>query len=154
MHCSGIGQAISLSTKATVLRAAQIAKQNGVTVSYDPNYRHQLWSHSEAKKGMEELMPYVDIFMPSLPADSEPLFDSDDPEEVITKSHEMGVQIVVLTMGEMGAIVSDGKQQFEINPYKKTCLLNGYDDIDYILSIEDKIKAYEETSIIKEVTKR
>ena len=30
----------------------------------------------------------------------------------------MGVQIVVLTMGEMGAIVSDGKQQFEINPYK------------------------------------
>jgi len=118
MHCSGIGQAISLSTKATVLRAAQIAKQNGVTVSYDPNYRHQLWSHSEAKKGMEELMPYVDIFMPSLPADSEPLFDSDDPEEVITKSHEMGVQIVVLTMGEMGAIVSDGKQQLEINPYK------------------------------------
>ena len=118
MHCSGIGQAISTSTKATVLRAAQIAKQNGVTVSYDPNYRHQLWSHGEAKKGMEELIPYVDIFMPSLPADSEPLFNSDDPEEVITKSHEMGVQIVVLTMGEMGAIVSDGKQQFEISPYQ------------------------------------
>jgi len=117
MHCSGIGQAISTSAKATVLRAAQIAKQNDVLVSYDPNYRHQLWSHGEAKKGMEELMPYVDIFMPSLPADSEPLFDSDDPEEVITQSHEMGVKIVVLTMGEMGAIVSDGKQQYEITPY-------------------------------------
>ncbi len=32
---------------------------------------------------------------------------------------------------------------FEINPYKKTCLLNGYDDIDYILSQKDAIEAFE-----------
>ena len=32
---------------------------------------------------------------------------------------------------------------FDINPYKKECLLNGYDDIDYLLSISDKIKAFE-----------
>jgi 3-isopropylmalate/(R)-2-methylmalate dehydratase small subunit len=52
-------------------------------------------------------------------------------------------------------IVSSGeKESFEINPYKKTCLINGYDDIDYILSIEDKIKDFEASSIIKEVTKR
>jgi 3-isopropylmalate/(R)-2-methylmalate dehydratase small subunit len=33
---------------------------------------------------------------------------------------------------------------FAINPYKKTCLLNGYDDIDYLLSIKDDITAYEQ----------
>lgn len=32
---------------------------------------------------------------------------------------------------------------FDINPYKKMCLLNGYDDIDYILSKADKVKAFE-----------
>lgn len=32
---------------------------------------------------------------------------------------------------------------FEINGYKKKCLLNGYDDIDYLLSIKDKIVAFE-----------
>lgn len=32
---------------------------------------------------------------------------------------------------------------FEIDPYKKTCLLNGYDDIDYLLSKKDKIEAFE-----------
>ena len=32
---------------------------------------------------------------------------------------------------------------FEINGYKKNCLMNGYDDIDYLLSIKDKIHAYE-----------
>src|SRR5213078_643477 len=29
---------------------------------------------------------------------------------------------------------------FDINPYKKTCLLNGYDDIDYLLSIKEEIE--------------
>ena len=32
---------------------------------------------------------------------------------------------------------------FDINPYKKTCLLNGYDDIDYILKQKETIKTYE-----------
>lgn len=34
-------------------------------------------------------------------------------------------------------------EMFEINPYKKLCLLNGYDDIDYLLSQKEKIKNYE-----------
>ncbi len=34
-------------------------------------------------------------------------------------------------------------ENFEINPYKKKCLLNGYDDIDYLLSLKEKIKAFE-----------
>lgn len=34
---------------------------------------------------------------------------------------------------------------FEISPYKKTCLLNGYDDIDYLLSIKDEIIQFETT---------
>lgn len=32
---------------------------------------------------------------------------------------------------------------FDLNPYKKTCLLNGYDDIDYLLSIRDEIEQFE-----------
>jgi len=32
---------------------------------------------------------------------------------------------------------------FEINDYKKTCMLNGYDDIDYLLSIRSDIEAFE-----------
>ncbi|MFD1771957.1 3-isopropylmalate dehydratase small subunit [Sphingobacterium suaedae] len=33
---------------------------------------------------------------------------------------------------------------FEINPYKKSCLINGYDDIDFILSHKDAIEAFEQ----------
>ncbi len=36
------------------------------------------------------------------------------------------------------------QETFEINPYKKMCLLKGYDNIDYLLSLEDNIKKFEE----------
>lgn len=34
-------------------------------------------------------------------------------------------------------------EKFDINPYKKNCLLNGYDDIDFLLSKKDDIEAWE-----------
>lgn len=38
-------------------------------------------------------------------------------------------------------------ESFEINSYKKNCLLNGYDDIDYLLSLSDEIEAYEKQAV-------
>ena len=61
---------------------------------------------------------------------------------------------VDLEAQEITLVSSGDKESFDIDPYKKTCLLNGYDDIDYILSIEDKVLEFEKTSLIKEVTKR
>jgi len=40
------------------------------------------------------------------------------------------------------------KEKFDISPYKKTCLLNGYDDIDYLLSMKEEITAFEKKSPI------
>src|SRR5688500_18959294 len=41
-------------------------------------------------------------------------------------------------------ISSTGAQEtFDISDYKKTCLLNGYDDIDYLLSLRGEIEAFE-----------
>ena len=43
--------------------------------------------------------------------------------------------IIILSTGE--------KENFDITPYKKTCLLNGYDDIDYLLSMKNEIEEFE-----------
>lgn len=41
-------------------------------------------------------------------------------------------------------IVKTGEStSFDINPYKKECMLNGYDDIDYLVNCRDEIKAFE-----------
>ena len=45
-------------------------------------------------------------------------------------------------------IALDGRSEtFDIDNYKRTCLLNGYDDIDYLLSIRSEIEAFERQSI-------
>ena len=43
--------------------------------------------------------------------------------------------ITILATGE--------NETFDINPYKKTCLLNGYDDIDYLLNMKSRIETFE-----------
>jgi len=49
---------------------------------------------------------------------------------------------------QLFTIVATGENdEFEISEYKKVCMLNGYDDIDYILSRKDKIEAFEKTRI-------
>jgi 3-isopropylmalate/(R)-2-methylmalate dehydratase small subunit len=46
---------------------------------------------------------------------------------------------------EAQTITVNGKSEsFEINNYKKTCLLNGYDDIDFLLSLKPEIEAFEQ----------
>jgi len=43
-------------------------------------------------------------------------------------------------------ILATGEQEsFDINHYKKDCLLNGFDDIDYLLNMRDEITSYEKT---------
>lgn len=45
-------------------------------------------------------------------------------------------------------IVATGEQEsFDINQYKKTCLLNGFDDIDYLLNMRKEIEAFERNKV-------
>ena len=53
-----------------------------------------------------------------------------------TLSIDLAAQTI--TIDATGAV-----ETFEINAYKKTCLLNGYDDIDYLLSMRAEIVAFE-----------
>jgi 3-isopropylmalate/(R)-2-methylmalate dehydratase small subunit len=45
---------------------------------------------------------------------------------------------------EKQLVILDNQQEhFDINPYKKTCLINGYDDIDYLLNMREEIKEFD-----------
>ncbi|MBX2826657.1 MAG: 3-isopropylmalate dehydratase small subunit [Flavobacteriaceae bacterium] len=52
-------------------------------------------------------------------------------------------QVTVDLKHQVIVVEDELEETFDIDPYKKTCLLNGYDDIDFLLSKLDKIKAYE-----------
>jgi 3-isopropylmalate/(R)-2-methylmalate dehydratase small subunit len=59
-----------------------------------------------------------------------------DPKTKIT------VDLEAQTIGIDG---SNHSESFEIDAYKKTCMINGYDDIDYLLSKKETIEAFEKT---------
>lgn len=52
-------------------------------------------------------------------------------------------QITVDLAGQKVILADGSSEDFEINAYKKTCMMNGYDDIDYLLSLRDEIKHFE-----------
>jgi len=53
---------------------------------------------------------------------------------------EVNLEAQTITLPSTGE-----KETFEINNYKKTCLLNGYDDIDYLISNKEDIETFENT---------
>lgn len=63
----------------------------------------------------------------------EELFKLDNDATLTVNLHDQ--TITIAATGE--------HETFEINDYKKTCLLNGYDDIDYLISVKEEIEAYE-----------
>lgn len=52
-------------------------------------------------------------------------------------------EITVDLQNQKVSLEDGSSESFDINPYKKTCLTNGYDDIDYLLSMRNEIKHFE-----------
>ena len=51
---------------------------------------------------------------------------------------------ITVNLQDQTISLEDGSSEsFDINAYKKTCLTNGYDDIDYLLSLREEIKNFE-----------
>ncbi|MGN0161515.1 MAG: PfkB family carbohydrate kinase [Lachnospiraceae bacterium] len=60
-HFSGITPALSDNMAKITLTACKKAKEKGLTISCDLNYRSKLWSGEKAEEVMNEICPYVDI---------------------------------------------------------------------------------------------
>lgn len=106
LHITGITPALSQSAKETTLRAIDIAKEAGVTVSFDPNIRLKLWSLEDAKETILEICQKVDVLFPGID-ESEILLGTTDTTEILERFHAMGVSEIALKLGKEGCIVSD-----------------------------------------------
>jgi 3-isopropylmalate/(R)-2-methylmalate dehydratase small subunit len=74
----------------------------------------------------------------------EKIFDAvakDPKTEVEVNLEEQTIKII--ESSKVSSPAGDLGETFEINAYKRTCLLNGYDDIDYLLSIKPGIDEFE-----------
>jgi len=62
-HFTGITPALGGKLPEICLAACKEAKNRGITVSCDLNYRKNLWTRAEAKETMEKLLAYVDVLI-------------------------------------------------------------------------------------------
>ena len=113
LHISGITQAISNSACDAVFKAARVAREKGITVTYDPNLRLKLWPLERAKAIIHSTLPYVDIFLPSMD-DVTILSGLNNPDEIVNFYLDMGVKMVVLKVGKEGAIIATRKKRTHI----------------------------------------
>jgi 2-dehydro-3-deoxygluconokinase len=105
LHVSGISQAISVSARATVFAAIERARQHGVRVSYDLNFRPRLWSVETARPVVERTVAACDIFLPSVDEVAS-LAGARTPEQVLQWAHGLGAPTVLLKLGAEGCWVS------------------------------------------------
>jgi len=73
-----------------------------------------------------------------------PITVSDEFLQKIFAQSNTSVLTIDLAKQTITIDATGDQETFDINNYKKTCMLNGYDDIDYLLSIRNDIETFEQ----------
>jgi len=117
LHITGITPALSNSCRKMIFSAVNIAKKHNVKVIFDLNMRLKLWSPNKARPIMEELMVSSDYILPGL-EDLRLIYGENKQEkELIKYLHDLGCKIIILKVGEKGAILSLPSQDELIKGY-------------------------------------
>ncbi|MEU0071466.1 sugar kinase [Streptomyces sp. NPDC006332] len=104
LHLTGITPALSASAAESVLAAATTAREAGVTVCLDVNYRSRLWTTDQARTALRPLLDHTDLLIAS--EDELPLVlerSGADEAEAVRGIVAAGVAEVVVKRGARGA---------------------------------------------------
>jgi len=105
-HTSGITPALSGSAAEVTKEAVQAAKEAGLKVSIDLNYRARLWSQEKAREVMSELVDAADILI-TTEEDTERVFGikKDNYEEVAKAlADQFHLEVVAITLRETPSV--------------------------------------------------
>jgi len=109
LHITGITPALSKSCRQAVFKAIEIAKENNMLVSFDPNIRLKLWTKAEAVPVLLEIAKRANIIFPGLD-EGEMIFGLNKPEEIAKSFMEMGCSLVAVKLGKDGCYIANKKE--------------------------------------------
>ena len=111
VHLTGIFPALSESTKEASFYLIKKAREHGLTVSFDPNLRPQLWPDTETMvQTLNEFAALSDYVLPG-EAEGELLCGDRDPRKIGRFYLERGAKAVVTKMGSRGAYLMTEQDQ-------------------------------------------
>jgi 2-dehydro-3-deoxygluconokinase len=105
LHASGISQAISETAAETVAAAISMARNAGVGVSFDTNFRSRLWTAEKARPVIEAAAAQADILKTSA-EDAAALFGLTAPPDVARHLLGLGAKAVIITLGREGVVIA------------------------------------------------
>lgn len=111
IHLTGITPALSETCLAVTARALREARDAGIPISFDVNYRASLWSPAQAAQALAGLLPGVSLLLCSA-RDASRVFDTPTDGEGAARelARLFRAPLVVLTLGEEGALAwQDGQ---------------------------------------------
>jgi len=115
LFASGISHGISDSAADAVFHAFTLARQAGVAIAYDTNYRPALWAPRRAAAIIHAAVGEADIAMPGLD-DARALTGLTDPDAVLDFYLGLGPGLVLLKMGAEGVYLGTPEGRKKIAP--------------------------------------
>jgi len=109
LHLTGITPALSISCREIIAEALRHAKAKKVPVSFDINYRQNLWTEVEARETLTEMIQEVELLFCGR-LDAMRVFGcKGEALDIVKFMLELsGAKYVVITLGEQGAVLWDG----------------------------------------------
>lgn len=144
-HVSGISLALGAALRETVIELIRQFKKGGAKISFDVNYRANLWSGAEAKETIEQILPYVDYFFCSeSTARLTFLKEGTLPEIMKSFTRDYPISVVAATrrtvhspkLHSFDSLVYDAKRDcfYEEEPYKNIDIVDRLGSGDAYLS--------------------
>jgi len=151
-HTSGITPALSDSAAAVTLEALKAARDAGVTVSYDLNYRSKLWSPDQAQAVQEPMMEYVDVLI-TTEEDTEVVFKIGGSTRSGAPETKAFTQVAAETYKDVARRLQEKFRLKAVaitlrenplvwrNTWSAICYADGqfYDDVKYDIEIVDRV---------------
>lgn len=100
IYATGMTQSLSLSAKEAVKYAFEIARENNVLTSYDPNFTPLIWTEDEAREAFEEIAELIDIIFINAKNDSPVICDFASVDNEIKYLWDRGIGTVIIKSSE------------------------------------------------------
>ena len=128
-HTSGITLALSQQCRETAIAMMKKFKEAGTLISFDVNFRGNLWTGAEAKECIEGILPYVDIFFCSEDTAKLTFGKTGDVREILKSfTEDYPISIVAATQRTVhspkqhsfGSVIYNAKEDkyYEEEPYR------------------------------------
>jgi 2-dehydro-3-deoxygluconokinase len=111
LHLTGISPALSEVMAETIFEAIRVAKDAGVAVSFDLNFRGKLWSREQAREAYLRIIPQADIVFAGDDEAAIAVGEADSPLELARRLVALGAGQAVVKLGARGAVaLVDGRE--------------------------------------------